>query len=86
MSFEQDPYEREEEEIRKAFAEKDAEIERLRDALKQNADAQATFQEIVRNQRKLIGELAEAVRAWKPYLWKWRSQLLKRARETREKT
>jgi hypothetical protein len=30
MSFEQDPYEREDEEIRKAFAVKDAEISRLR--------------------------------------------------------
>ena len=34
MSFEQDPYEREDEEIRKAFAAKDAEIECLKQEIK----------------------------------------------------
>jgi CHASE3 domain sensor protein len=67
-----------------AKKESDAEIERLRDALKQNADAQEVFQKIVKSQRELITELADWIAAHHaPYesMARYPTNLLQRARQ-----
>jgi predicted RNase H-like nuclease (RuvC/YqgF family) len=61
MSFEQDPYEREDEEIRRAFAEKDEEIARLKSELSSAASEIAWLKEQVQKYRKLGFEMVSKI-------------------------
>ena len=88
MSFAQEPCGREDEKIRKAFAEKDAEIDRLKAALEAVDDhgRALLFMETLKAKNKLIGELADALFDMAPDPYDdFFGPLIQRAREvTRE--
>jgi hypothetical protein len=81
MSYDQHPWEREDEEIRQAFAQKDAEIERLKDQGLRVTELYGAAVETLVERDKLITELCDALTESDPYTYHGSSDLLQRARE-----